>query len=687
MDTDGDGAANVGDADDDNDGVTDAFDNSPLDPFLCEDTDADGADDCSVGVDGFGPLADNNPANDGLDTDADGQVDVSDADDDNDGVADASDIAPLNPALCQDVDLDGADDCSVGTDGFGPLPDNDPANDGLDTDGDGAADVGDADDDNDGVTDAVDNSPLDPFLCEDVDLDGADDCSVGVDGFGPLADNDPNNDGLDTDADGLADVGDPDDDNDGVLDGNDSAPLNPFACSDLDGDTGRLLGADGLDTDGDGAANVDADCSLGRTSTGSVHWRTTTRPTTGSTPTPTEVDVSDADDDNDGVADASDIAPLNPALCQDVDLDGADDCSVGTDGFGPLPDNDPANDGLDTDGDGAADVGDADDDNDGVTDAVDNSPLDPFLCEDVDLDGADDCSVGVDGFGPLADNDPNNDGLDTDADGLADVGDPDDDNDGVLDGNDSAPLNPFACSDLDGDTADDCSSGTFDLNNDGLDTDSDGLADVGDADDDNDGVADAFDNSPLDPFLCEDTDADGADDCSVGVDGFGPLADNNPANDGLDTDADGQVDVSDADDDNDGVADASDIAPLNPALCQDVDLDGADDCSVGTDGFGPLPDNDPANDGLDTDGDGAADVGDPDDDNDGVSDADEGVQGTDPLNPDTDGDGVNDGADVFALDPTESSDNDSDGVGDNADPDDDNDGVSDVAELAQGTAP
>ena len=472
----------------------------------------------------------------------------------------------------------------------------------MDTDGDGAANVGDADDDNDGVTDAFDNSPLDPFLCEDTDADGADDCSVGVDGFGPLADNNPANDGLDTDADG-------------------------------------------------------------------------------------QVDVSDADDDNDGVADASDIAPLNPALCQDVDLDGADDCSVGTDGFGPLPDNDPANDGLDTDGDGAADVGDADDDNDGVTDAVDNSPLDPFLCEDVDLDGADDCSVGVDGFGPLADNDPNNDGLDTDADGLADVGDPDDDNDGVLDGNDSAPLNPFACSDLDGDTADDCSSGTFDLNNDGLDTDSDGLADVGDADDDNDGVADAFDNSPLDPFLCEDTDADGADDCSVGVDGFGPLADNNPANDGLDTDADGQVDVSDADDDNDGVADASDIAPLNPALCQDVDLDGADDCSVGTDGFGPLPDNDPANDGLDTDGDGAADVGDPDDDNDGVSDADEGVQGTDPLNPDTDGDGVNDGADVFALDPTESSDNDSDGVGDNADPDDDNDGVSDVAELAQGTAP
>lgn len=50
--------------------------------------------------------------------------------------------------------------------------------------------------------------------------------------------------------------------------------------------------------------------------------------------------------------------------------------------------------------------------------------------------------------------------------------------------------------------------------------------------------------------------------------------------------------------------------------------------------------------GLDTDGDGNPDVFDTDDDGDGLSDADENIFGTDPLNPDTDGDGVSDGQEV-----------------------------------------
>ena len=64
-----------------------------------------------------------------------------------------------------------------------------------------------------------------------------------------------------------------------------------------------------------------------------------------------------------------------------------------------------------------------------------------------------------------------------------------------------------------------------------IDTDSDGLCDDRDNDDDNDGVADGFDTDPLDPFVCEDMDYDGCDDCSIGVDGFGPLPDNDPNND------------------------------------------------------------------------------------------------------------------------------------------------------------
>jgi hypothetical protein len=55
--------------------------------------------------------------------------------------------------------------------------------------------------------------------------------------------------------------------------------------------------------------------------------------------------------------------------------------------------------------------------------------------------------------------------------------------------------------------------------------------------------------------------------------------------------------------------------------------------------------------------------------------------------PDSDGDGVPDDLDAFPLDPSEWSDNDGDGTGDNADMDDDNDGQSDVDEIACGSDP
>ena len=76
------------------------------------------------------PLPDNDPIHD--DTDGDGQCDPDDGDDDNDGVLDAGDLEPRNPAICEDVDGDGCDDCAVGVDGFGPAPDNALANDGTD---------------------------------------------------------------------------------------------------------------------------------------------------------------------------------------------------------------------------------------------------------------------------------------------------------------------------------------------------------------------------------------------------------------------------------------------------------------------------------------------------------------------------------------------------------------------------
>jgi hypothetical protein len=163
----------------------------------------------------------------GGDTDGDGQCDAFDDDDDNDGVSDLLDPDDTDPFICGDSDGDTCDDCAVGTDGFGPLPDNDTLNDGVDTDSDGICDDGDTDDDNDGVDDIIEElgldglagtgdetDPLDPDLCGDSDGDTCDDCAVGTDDFGPQSDSDPANDGTDTDGDGLCDTGDPTPDGD-----------------------------------------------------------------------------------------------------------------------------------------------------------------------------------------------------------------------------------------------------------------------------------------------------------------------------------------------------------------------------------------------------------------------------------------------------------------------------------------
>ena len=82
------------------------------------------------------------------------------------------------------------------------------------------------------------------------------------------------------------------------------------------------------------------------------------------------------DSDNDGIPDASDLDPYNPYICQDADQDGCEDCAYGVDGFGPLPDYNPNNDGPDYDNDGICDSSDTDDDNDGVADVQDAAPFD-----------------------------------------------------------------------------------------------------------------------------------------------------------------------------------------------------------------------------------------------------------------------------------------------------------------------
>jgi len=85
------------------------------------------------------------------------------------------------------------------------------------------------------------------------------------------------------------------------------------------------------------------------------------------------------------------------------------------------------------------------------------------------------------------------------------------------------PDDCFVCSDNDGDTCDDCTSGTYDPANDGWDYDGDGICDAGDLDDDNDGVDDYSDSDDNNEFVCSDTDVDGCDDCSSGM--YDPLND------------------------------------------------------------------------------------------------------------------------------------------------------------------
>ncbi|MGL6297445.1 MAG: thrombospondin type 3 repeat-containing protein, partial [Plesiomonas sp.] len=97
---------------------------------------------------------------------------------------------------------------------------------------------------------------------------------------------------------------------------------------------------------------------------------------------------------------------------------------------------------------------------------------------------------------------------------------------------------------------------------------------------------------------------------------------------------------------------------------------------------------------VDTDNDGIGNNADTDDDNDGVIDAQDAFP-LDPnesvdtdkdgignnADPDDDGDSVNDAQDAFPLDPNETVDTDKDGIGNNADPDDDNDGVKDAQDA------
>jgi hypothetical protein len=679
LDTDGDGTPDATDTDDDNDGLSDTTDKFPLD------TDNDGTPNATdTDDDGDGILDTAEAPGQALDTDNDGTPNATDTDDDNDGILDTAEIGVLDGTgkyTLPDSDGDGIPDLA----------------DALDTDGDGTPDATDTDDDGDGIPDAQDANPLDTDndgipnatdLDDDGDglLDTQDPKLLDTDNDGQKNDADTDDDGdgildaneqpgklLDSDNDGTGNETDTDDDGDGIPDSTEQGTLvgGVYTLPDSDGDGTPDL-ADGindtLDTDGDGTPN----------STDTDDDNDGLSDTTDKFPLDTDNDgtpnATDTDDDGDGILDTAEA----PGQALDTDNDGTpnatdtdddndgilDTAEIGVlDGTGKytLPDSDGDGipdlaDALDTDDDGTPDATDTDDDGDGLSDAQDPKPLDS------DNDGTNnDVDTDDDGDGILDTAEAPGQALDTDNDGTPNATDTDDDNDGILDTAEIGVLDgtgKYTLPDSDGDGIPDLA--------DALDTDGDGTPDATDTDDDGDGLSDAQDPKPLD------SDNDGTNnDVDTDDDGDGILDTAEAPGQALDTDNDGTPNATDTDDDNDGILDTAEIGVLDGTgkyTLPDSDGDGIPDLA----------------DALDTDGDGTPDATDTDDDNDGLSDA------QDPKPLDTDNDGTNNDVDTdddgdgildTAEAPGQTLDTDNDGTPNATDTDDDNDGILDTAEI------
>jgi hypothetical protein len=706
---DGDAVNNYLDADSDNDGITDAYENSDCGTAICDedgdgipsyldlDSDNDGISDLvEAGVPAF-ITADANgngtidgaetaitPTSTPVDTDGDTFPNAYDNDSDGDGISDLAESG-LTPAQITafDADGDGKADFGADTDGDGilntldgtptlfgdntppTLPDTDGNTikdyiDAIDTDGDGIADATDTDDDADGIADLEDFRPL------DTDNDGTPNNTDTDDDGDGIADAMEPTQLLDSDNDNIPNATDTDDDNDGVLDTVEYGTLSAFSpLPDVDGD-GKPDLIDVIDTDGDGLPdNTDTDDDAdGLLDT--VDFR----------PLDTDNDginnATDTDDDGDGIADAVEIGALkldtdNDSIPNTTDLDDDGDgipdaTEQGTlsntvalpdaDGDG-LPD---LADAIDTDGDGFADIVDIDDDADGIDDNLDFRPL------DTDNDGTNNATDTDDDGDGIADAAEPAAALDTDNDGMPNTTDLDDDNDGITDLVEEGTLSStVALPDGDGD-------GLPDLI-DALDTDGDGIADNTDNDDDADGIFDSVDFLPLDTDNDNIPNADDSDD-----DGDGIADATETAALRLDTDNDNIPNTTDDDDDNDGILDIDeDGTPSKTSALPDADADGIPDII----------------DQLDTDGDGVADVTDTDDDGDGIADAvdflpldtdnDNTPNATDT---DDDGDGILDAGEA----PGKALDTDNDGTPNATDTDDDNDGVLDAVEIGTPSA-
>jgi cysteine-rich repeat protein len=660
------------DEDDDNDGLLDTVElgttlTNPFDPDHDADGVRDDSDNCPLNANPGQENRDQELVDQGIAlSPADGLGDVCDTDDDNDTIDDFDDVDSMDPFRCQDIDNDTCDDCAVLA-----LPD--VTNDGLDlNDGDNLCNAGDLDDDGDGFNDVdEDTCGTDDLDALDVPLDTDDDglCDNGVDN--------------DDDGDGLSDLEeaqigtDPllrDTDNDFTIDSLDNCPL--IKNIDQRNTDANLASQDNALVEGD---------ALG--------------------------DACDDNDDNDFLTDEEEDTngnrvydngaepdPKNPDTDNDGVLDGADNCILVRNGDQQNTDAELQAAGSTlVVGDAFGDDCDTDDDNDGLSDDAELSitgtnPLDPDHDNDGFRDDIDNCPVNSNPGQENRDLELNELGVPVDADGLGDLCDDDDDNDQVDDVDDIDSQNPFRCQDSDGDTCDDCAiEARPNILNDGTNTDTDNQCNAGDSDDDNDGFSDIDEGiCGTDPLSIADVPLDTDDDdlCDNGVD-------NDDDNDTIPDQVEIQAgtDPRDPDTDNDNVRDDEDNCPLTPNSNQ-----------ANTDA------NLAQQPGSLIQGDSLGDACDDNDDNDLLTDVEEDTNNNlvydlgaepNPKNPDTDGDGVLDGEDNCILVTNQDQQNTDqelfnagermivgDALGDACDPDDDNDNLTDSAELSVfGTSP
>lgn len=448
-------------------------------------------------------------------------------------------------------------------------------------------------------------------------------------------------------------------------------------------------------------------------------------------------DDRDDDDDNDGFSDDNDPCEKSPAVDSDYDNDGctdSEDPDDDNDGVTDFLDNcqfSTQNGDVDTDGDGCFNNEDYDDDGDGwfddeetlcYTDPLSASSIPSdfdldyemyievntgeytYACDELDADDdedgipdtLDDCQFSNWYYVDMDDWSLTILDIDTDGDGCFNEEDADDDEDGKIDENDACPTGLSSGFDLDDDGCYDeedddvdgdgfsnndeiiCNSDERDANDIPLDMDSDSQCDSIDDDIDGDGVGNANDKFPTDASETKDTDNDGIGnnaDSDDDNDGYDDLIDDLPLNpnEHLDTDNDGVGNNADDDDDGDTWLDSQE---------QDCQTDSLNSNSVP----------------IDTDGDRICNLNDLDDDGDNYNDDVEIACDTDPLQftdnfPDFDDDGtcdkqdndddndnIKDTEDACDRSPqsevsANAADFDNDGCFDSEDPDIDGDGV------------